>query len=71
MTMLKKSIGELLLWLGFAFFSGWVAYSFFDGAYRSSVEHAPLMAGLFALAAIGVRATRIPVSEVQNDVHSA
>ena len=69
--ILKNVLGELALWLGFTFFSGWVAYSFFSETYPSNIGAAPLMAGLFALAAIGVRATRIPSTETQNDSHSA
>lgn len=51
--------GEAALWLGFL----WFAASAMD-SYRSS-EDAVMMAAVFALAAIGVRATR-PVRNLTN-----
>ena len=49
MNLRNLRYGEGLLWLGFAFC---VLFSL-DG----EMENAPMLAGLFALAAIGVRAT--------------
>lgn len=51
MKLLRQvKFGEAFLWLGFVFF----AVSTLDG----NMDEAAMMAGLCALAAIGVRATR-------------
>lgn len=50
MGLLRRiKLGELLLWLGFLFFTG---------AYMNGKDEALMLAGLWVLGAIGVRATR-------------
>lgn len=50
MNLRNLRYGEVVLWLGFGFF----VVSSLDGR----MDNAPMLAGLFALATIGVRATR-------------
>lgn len=59
MNLHNLRYGEALLWLGFAFF---VASSLDE-----RMDNAPMLAGLFALAAIGVRATRPEAGGVTDD----
>lgn len=60
MKLLKKlRIGEGLLWIGFA-----VSVA----AATEDADNAVTLAGIFALAAIGVRATRIDPMEAAHDL---
>jgi len=60
MNNLKRiRLGEAVLWMGAAFFVA----SAMDGR-----DEAVTLAGLFVLAAIGVRATRVDLPEAPKDV---
>lgn len=60
MKLLRRfKLGEALLWLGFLFFTA---------AYMNGKDEALMLAGLWVLAAIGVRATRVEWVEVPNEV---
>jgi len=64
---LKKFVwGETLLWLGFAFFVA-VASDVLDDTFARHMDDPAMMAGLFALAAIGVRSTRPAPTEASDD----